>query len=208
MLALTTVNAASVVKEYEEDFIYGVSRDKGFSFKVRVVVQTEPNGKWRYGAGYTHDVTIAFTYINESIFNIDNFKVLFHSPRSRINGVTFGHGTYELLSSSAEVKPTLSGTITIKYIPNAEDGQQLQVEYEIEYTIYNNNQAWSLEPIWVSPEPVNIEIDTCTPPPEYPSTILYVAITITVIVVSIGTYFVYKSRKSKSEDAYAQVEHR
>jgi len=198
-LLFPTVNAAPIVKEYAADFIYGVSRDKGFSFKVRVAIQTEPNGKWRYGAAYTQDVTISLTYVNESMFNVNNFKVLFHSPRLRVNGLTFGHGTYEILSSSAEVKPNSSGTITIKYVPSAQDGQQIQVEYLIEYTIYNNDQAWSLEPSWVSPEAVNIEIETSTPPPEYPNIILYAAIAIIVLSVSVGTYFVYKSRKSKRE---------
>jgi len=187
-----TVYSSSITKEYNEDFLYGVSRNKAFSFRVKINIETEPDNKWRYNVEYLHEIEITLTYLNESMFNKNTFKLLFHSPRIKINGKTFGYGTYDVLSSSTEVKPDLNGTIKLKYEPSTLDGEELQIEYTIEYTIFNGTSPMPLEPSWNSPEAISVEIKKESPAPDHLFTIAYAAIAIIIIAAPI--FYLLKRR--------------
>ncbi|MEM2703969.1 MAG: hypothetical protein QXR45_12500 [Candidatus Bathyarchaeia archaeon] len=191
---------SSITKEYTGDFLYGVIQNKGFSFKVKINIQTEVNGKWRCNREYIHEINIAIIYLNNSMFNSTNFKVLFHSPRVKINGITFGYGTYEIISGFAEVKQSVNDTITLKYKPSSLDGKQIQLEYIIEYTIYNGTNPLPLEPAWHSPESILIEIEKEDFSSFYSITVFSIIILLVIVmVVSAGYYMRKRKSKQRSE---------
>ena len=57
---LQPVSAASITREYDQDF--AVMGDKYFLFRIKVVVDTEPNGKWRTDTYYAVNILLSLTY--------------------------------------------------------------------------------------------------------------------------------------------------
>lgn len=192
--SIQRTDAAPITREFEQDFIYLGS--KIFSFKIIVNIETEANGKWRLDTYYFTNLTMTLTYLNESQFDANAFRLLYHSARLLVNDLAYGHGAFNVVSDLASVTTVSNGTISIKYRPNILDGEELQLKPLVEYTIYDHEQAWSLEPSWTCPNAIVMDVEKEATGPDYSSFILY-AVGGIVIAAVVAFYLVFRSRKSR-----------
>jgi hypothetical protein len=204
-LFVSTVNvdaATTLTKEYNADFHY--LGQKLFSFKVTIAVQTEADGKWKFDTFYQENVTISLTSLNASWFTPSSLRVLFHSPRFYVND-TFGHGVLEAVNSSANATVGRNGTILLKYQPNSLDGGNLQLTFLIEYTIYENDQPWALEPDWKSPESISIDTEKSGAALDLGTVAPYIGVGVVIVAAVMIAYFWQRSRKSKATATVVKV---
>lgn len=187
--------APTVTKEYSADFRY--LGEKLFSFKVTAAVQTETDGKWRFDNFYQVNLTLSLTYLNASWFTSSSLRVLFHSPRFYVNQ-TFGQGFLEEVTDSANATVGQNGRILLRYKPNSLDGGNLQLTFLIEYTIYENDQAWALEPDWKSPESISIDTEKSGAALDLGTVAPYIGVGVVIVAVVVTAYFWQRSRKSKA----------
>ena len=190
---MSVVNAAAIIREYEEDF-YDLGY-KCFSFKVRIVIETEPNDKWKLNTYYQEDFIITLTYLNESRFHAEGFRLFFHSPM-RLLETLYGAGDYEIINNETSVWLGHNGKLTVRYRIKA--GVRYQLKSMVRYSAYQDNEVQFGGAYWTSPEPIWIDLEQeHEPSPDYTTPIVFTCIGIAIGIIPIGTYLIFKSRKSK-----------
>jgi len=188
--------AAAFTREYERDFFY--LGNKSFSFRIVVTIETEENGKWRFGNYYYTNLTLSLTYVNETQYDADFFRLLYHTPRLTVNDLPFGHGVFEIVTEMTNVTTISNGTIAIKYKPDAADGKTLQLKPLIEYTIYDRDQGLVFEPNWTPSEAIIVNVEEATSSPDYTNILTFVIVGAVIMIILTGVYLTYRSRKLRT----------
>jgi len=190
---VSIANALSVTREYDVDFV--VDR-KYLTFHVKMVIETEPSGKWKTDTFYQIDYIVTLTYLNESLISRQGFSLFFHDPIILVDDWIYGvFGDHEILKNTTTVYFGQDGTLTLKYKTNV--NERLQLKGMLNYQIFNNYTVWA-SPDWRSSEPIYIDIEEkSSPSPDYTTPFLYIAVGIVIAVVPTASYLAYKSRKTK-----------
>jgi len=183
--AISMVNA-TITKEYEYTS-YSGSGAKGFSFRVRIVIETEGDNTWMEDKSYRIDFTVTLTYLNQSIFTPNEFYLLFYSAS------VFSFQTEKLVNST-KVDLWRDGTLSLKFT-NYVNVERFQLNPYLQYEIHDRNEklnAW-----WSSNEPIYIDFkSSSTPSPSLLSPeLIFMALGIVLGAVLIGSYFIIRTRK-------------
>jgi len=195
---VSLAHASSITREYDVDFMV-VSNEKYLTFHTKMIIETEPNGEWKTNTFYQIDYIISLTYVNESLANGQEVSLFFYNPMLLVDDWIFGTGDYKIIKNSTSVWIGHDGTLTIKY--SIKGGDRLQLKAMLNYQILKDNKMWfpytnalgmdwrSQEPIWI-----DIEKETATSP-DYTVPLLYTAIGVAIVIIPLGTYLIYKSKK-------------
>jgi len=190
------VNASAITREYEQDF-YELGY-RVFSFKIRVVIETELYDMWKLRTPYRIDFIITITYLNETIFHREGFKLHFYKPHLFLVDRIY-EPIYEIIKNETDVQIGQIGTLTVRFEQRVHE-QRLPLKGFIQYSVYQNNELQFGGNYWNFPEPIWIDIEEETvSTTDYLNPITYICIGIVIVALPIGTYFIYKSRKSKEK---------
>lgn len=185
--AISIVNA-TITKEYEytQYADYGA---KGFTFKVRIVIETEADNTWLEQGSYNIDFTITLTYLNQSVSNPNQFYLIFKSPS------VFSFQT-DVVKSSTKVDLWNIGTLSLTFTHYV-NVDRFQLNPYLQYEIHDEGM---LNAYWSSNETIYIDSKSSAIPstsllsPE----LIFIVAGIVIGAVVIGSYFIIKTRKRKS----------
>lgn len=186
-------SASSASKEYDLEYL-------GMNFHMNVIIQTESDGTWKVGNTYQIDYAITITYIDESQLNKQDYSLFVYEPWLWVNDYS---AFCNVVTNSAVVWFGNSGTLTLTYAPTQKGTEKLQ--FRLSYEILKDNQVWTPyvtnapSASWLSPDPVSINVEEeNSASPNYVNPLLFIAIGVAVVSISVGTYFIYKSKKPKT----------
>jgi len=186
----TIVHAQTLSKDFGEQSFFNLNGDKGFSYYVKISVQTEQNGVWKVGNTYDVVWTISLTYVNTSIYTNNDFYLLFFEPSLANNQI--------VLQNDTTVRQGEDGTVSVEWTPT-----QPVSDYEISTFIgmkaYYNGQIMTgglwiqNEPIWINI--VNNQPESTNPSPMEPIYAYAIVIAVVIIAIGIGAYAYTKRKK-------------
>ena len=175
----------------------------GFTHKAEVNIQTEANGKWILDKTYTITFIISITYLNHTFFSPEAFHVIFFEPELDEQGWL---RSLDIVTNSCRVDETHSGTLVATYTPtksftHLDDESRTSYTPKFSFKVFKNNEAVPYDYVvwqWRGDHPISITFEEETNGiPDYTTPIIYICIGIAIVAVPIGTYLIYKSRKSK-----------
>lgn len=185
---------ATITEEYEEDWFWTIG--KYFTFKVRMVIETEPDEKWKTDTYYQVDYTITLTYLNESLSSREGFYLHFYSPKLFWSGGDLDFEVFENHTQVSWMHGGQVGTLTLKYklVAGSSVDERLQIKGHIRYDIFKDYQLELSGASWTAPDPIWIDIEEHLTP-DYIPPIIYICIGIAIVAIPIGAYFIFRRRK-------------
>jgi hypothetical protein len=190
------VHAETLTKDFGETN-FNSSDYSGYNIfctiNVIATIQTEANGNWIENNTYQLNWTITITYLNQSLYDNDNFFIDFYNPQNNDNTIL------HIVTYETTVNPQESGTLSATFRPES-GGRNFTLDSAFALKVYRNEgiittgswqQDFNNEPVQISiekrqSEPVNLSID-----PIY----AYLAIAVVIIVIGIGTFLLIRKGK-------------
>jgi len=155
ILSIPVVDAkATVTKEYEKDNfdLYG---NLCFSYNVKVVIESEEDGKWVTSENEKHyyniNLVVTLTYVNQSIFP-HGFQIIFHSPHLAGFGAP---GYQEVTKNDTLLTLGQTGSLILRCYVTRE--QRFELSPSMRYKIWVD-YGWTFfgDGWWDSYEPIYI----------------------------------------------------
>jgi len=185
---------ATITKEYDEYNRYDWVGNKLYSFRVKMVVETEEDNTFLRDQYYQIDFIITLNYINRSIWSPDDHFIFYSPSLSPIEG------DWEVVQNSTVLRLGDKGTVSLKLSPRP----IVKERVSIKPIIYLNYVSQSGEYVygtlgfwWEAQEIVYANVKSPTAP-LFSSELFYMVAGIILGAVVIGTFFIVKTRKRKS----------
>jgi hypothetical protein len=196
---VSIVHAQTLTKDFGQTDLIDSNGDKYCSFDVTATIETEPNGNWIVNHTYKVDWLITMTYLNESIYNRDDFAIVFSNPVNPIYDTV----QQSTVISGTPVTSQNSGTLSMTSTPERGINFELNSAFDLK-AYYDENIVTSGS--WLqSYENAPIQIDIVNNQPESTNTspiepiYAYAMVIVAVIIaIGIGAYAYAKKKKHSS----------
>ena len=166
------------------------------TINVTGTVQTEANGNWIANNAYEVNWTITITYLNQSIYNNNDFSIEFYNPQNPI----YSNLIQNVVVSDTTVTPQKSGTLSMTFKPeSAITGFKLDSAFALKVYDKENivtSGSW-LQSYNNPPIPINIvSSQQANPTPTVPE-LATLVLGIALAVVT-GSLIIYKAKSSRN----------
>lgn len=198
---LLSVKAETLTKDFGQTN-FNSSDYSGYNIfatiDVIATIQTEPNGYWIQNNIYQVNWLITITYLNQSVYNSDDFSIEFYNPDNPVYNAIENVTAYD-----TTVTPKNSGTLSMTLRPQSVGDSEFNSAFALKVYDKGNivtsgswEQSFNNQPIHISVKSnQHLPFDTPSPTPIAPElTPLAIVVALAVVTSSIALY----SRKVKS----------
>jgi hypothetical protein len=189
---ITVVRAETITYDFDNTDFNASQGGVFCTMRVMATITTEPEGNWIAKNIYQVNWTIAITYLNQSLYNDDDFSIVCYNPVNVIQDAGQNTTIYQ-----TTVTPQNSGTLSATFKPSTSMSFSLDSSFSL--TVYSKGNivtsgSWSQGMNNNPPVTIKVLSQQINPSPTIPELPVLVIVPLFAIVLSVALILRYQKK--------------